>query len=1704
MSEIGKESEDSDISVLLHSSPSSSVISSNFSSIKGALAGDVRRDANSLRRIEEQRDQMDKEALVDSPVGFLSAATDLLQKNSYVTDWIGKRVQINGGKHKNRTGVVLSKSLVQEDYYMVNIDQTPASAYSKYFVRSKYFDEVVSPVKSFEIKEIIRSTLPKNIPEKNISKYRSSPALSLSSKRKVRSPDHSRRSISYNNSQSTHSTQATDAIIQTTSKVPRSSEFKPTQPNNSDAVPINRGDHLIDKSMDENDFFYPLIGRYGCFRTDVNKFVRIMAISGPDSSKSMKVIHVSSGGTILKRSATDKRTKQSILKFDKLLVFEDIIALQNVANGESDLLKNAKIDQKMMMKIENYVLSPKNQIEKNSKLAKKQQIITPQVIPQGESMMEEEEDETSEEDSYMAESRNNLYWASCDDGDFPCLWYGYGNTSNCSLSMERKETDMIQVIPINWSEPLIKYPKMVIRSEIEPLDEVVIEKKCGNNSFSEFLIALLSFAEWDDRDRLSYEWPSFITAMFFDHNQLINCKRFVREFDKKRPSNKPIHRIYLLYLCANHMGLMEELISNMIKDNKCSSDIRDLLALVSKILKAPDDVNRTGSRVGNEFQSIIPDLQMPNFQHSDSGLVWRPETLAENKVDRYLGMISTIRKASISKNQILEAPFSTSRFEEEFNTYNATVSNYFQEIVELEEKEAQQFFKSEKYYNKRSYLEMRNLNSFYAYARSKLHNKRLSMFGIFKSSLQSNDKNNNDPVAERMNGPVKVTDHIIIMRSHREVTVPVHHCRMIDEYLSEDDCLEQLHLSDYIISQAIESIKSLYFPIASDNVTMSISRDTDGMALYHQAQLDLFYFSMCRYELELRELWIKMNKLMNSINLELFEEEVENGFEIPSSSFMIENSGIYCSDIMRFSLKEVLRLYYLLFPSLDEESITAVSPLTMGLFRKLTLKNDNQNSDIESLLADTNQPTKNKKSSNKASKPSLDSDLNKNKNINNNKIINHIAIPTNPGNANDSSGKNKSKSSGKVQNDNIKATANVNLVKQANHNTYLNANSNTDNYKVNNNSDKATKDRTLVKSKPKAEENNGNVNKITIPNCWPPSFPFVFHNLYWMKDSNVPCLCTGIDRWNRYNRHESFFLKVVLINCDSSHTEISVSYSKLDQLDERIMKKCTNERTVAFAWALIDFCKWELSKLSPASFLHKWYVYPTFIRNFLSHSPSWSEWRKQTERANRGKKSEWRSWYSDSLISTFIKNLLVDHLVEVNEETIFSKDYNVIENGPLDDNYLEERYWSTSYPWDDTVSSDEDERVVDMLVGNEDKSHQKSPNNANISDNLPSSQSPSSLSSTTSAVNDSIIYPNHDNERNEMDITAIQKYDNSNGKKRKSSAIGGNEFLSSKIKSSTMNNQVQRGRLSSSDCKSSNTSKSCYNLFWLSKHSLPCVFYDSYNKIHADKFIVLPICCVTYHYAVEVNVSSIEALTLDKLKGCSDERTLDFTMALIDFAAWCEDMLNSNCSKASNENEDDPATSSSPPSLRSPVNISITCEFMWPEFILSMLNQPKDWSSWRKKAERRLFGTKETRRQVYFSVLKEDYSSHFMDDVIDEIVSGSSDHVLSGSQQSEGNEGNETQVVTTSHKSQETNNDNNNGSISLERLSFLMSLPPLSLKPPSYYGLYWVCKSSLPCIYYDNNANRSNQEIRLLPICCTTFHYPFKVPLSSTETLIPD
>jgi hypothetical protein len=177
-----------------------------------------------------------------------------------------------------------------------------------------------------------------------------------------------------------------------------------------------------------------------------------------------------------------------------------------------------------------------------------------------------------------------------------------------------------------------------------------------------------------------------------------------------------------------------------------------------------------------------------------------------------------------------------------------------------------------------------------------------------------------------------------------------------------------------------------------------------------------------------------------------------------------------------------------------------------------------------------------------------------------------------------------------------------------------------------------------------------------------------------------------------------------------------------------------------------------------------------------------------------------------------------------------------------------------------------------------------------------------------------------------------------------------------------------------------------FNLYWIQRSELPCIYLDIPENRDAEKFRVLPLCCSTYHYPVRVNFGEVEPLTITCLKRCREERTHDFALALMGFAAW--DLSQRNYADDGGDDIDnhDGFMKAEQRAIHimheefTNLQSSEIKFYEWPEFIPNMINNPRQWQSWRKRVERGAQSKQGgshmiPKKQLYFAALVEDFKN---------------------------------------------------------------------------------------------------------------------------------
>lgn len=450
-----------------------------------------------------------------------------------------------------------------------------------------------------------------------------------------------------------------------------------------------------------------------------------------------------------------------------------------------------------------------------------------------------------------------------------------------------------------------------------------------------------------------------------------------------------------------------------------------------------------------------------------------------------------------------------------------------------------------------------------------------------------------------------------------------------------------------------------------------------------------------------------------------------------------------------------------------------------------------------------------------------------------------------------------------------------------------------------------------------------------VSNRWPASLPMLRHNLYWLKGNQTPCICIGLDRASLRNPDAEPQLRVIPISITTYNHETKVAASSLGPLHDLVLdNQCNCPRSSAFAKALIMFYNWEIAERDNCV----WYEYPAFIIHFLSHPPVWSSWRQKAERASRGSKDDRTVIYFNAL-----------------KEELELQD-------------VDDRSEGIDFPWDDTAvqQSQEDSSTSD------DDDDDDSDNDEDDDDEDDGASDEGGGKSSSEKVK--IIDPRarqfvHSSDDDNEEEISKAKFKEAQQRKllqkeqelqRKARAI--QLKVAARLREEEERQKEIERRRDQLEALAPNS------MYWIPRALLPAICISHKRIIVGGqptwKLTIKPICCTSYHYIVEVDRNNVEILTEENLRQCRDERTVDFTYALIDFA---EIQKEDYCEQISVLAPDKPNCHDS--------------VFVWPGFVTDLMEGYRDWTGWRKAAERSVIGRKESRKQAYLNAILADFDS---------------------------------------------------------------------------------------------------------------------------------
>lgn len=283
-----------------------------------------------------------------------------------------------------------------------------------------------------------------------------------------------------------------------------------------------------------------------------------------------------------------------------------------------------------------------------------------------------------------------------------------------------------------------------------------------------------------------------------------------------------------------------------------------------------------------------------------------------------------------------------------------------------------------------------------------------------------------------------------------------------------------------------------------------------------------------------------------------------------------------------------------------------------------------------------------------------------------------------------------------------------------------------------------------------------------------------------------------------------------------------------------------------------------------------------------------------------------------------------------------------------------------------------------------------------------------------------------------------------------------------------------------------------YNLYWVKLSNTPCIglsldFSSQGSSSLEPSLRVLPFHCETPYKEQLFRCKSLSHFDEIIARQSTEKRTIEFALALKDFAQY-ELAAYSHCKW-----------------------------YIYPQFVINLISSSAEWKRWRMEVERTL-GRNHNRRDAYFSALLAD-SERFRDQddrtMTDDYPWNDEDgpQLENKKRKDPSDDGTFTspteqppqkKSISTpqKHKGDSlallgapnnslTSPSNQNHSITRAET------PPTSVtkpkRPKCLSNLYWVSKIGLPCIYYGNPGEESNESINLLPISSLTNHYDVRV-----------
>ncbi len=300
------------------------------------------------------------------------------------------------------------------------------------------------------------------------------------------------------------------------------------------------------------------------------------------------------------------------------------------------------------------------------------------------------------EDNYNNEdeARNNLYWSL--EYELPVIWYGQEKADLAE--------SLVTVSPIFYHDDIDECRRLtkenrnhagkkrnikVYRNKLVVLDQDILLRRCKTlyDITYHFTLALIDFAEYDDRARETYCWPEFLSELLFNSTKLttwikitLGDRSLIDLFDEKR-------RVFLFTMCVQHSfgdhpSHYPGFITNALEappDEPLPSCLNGILKNITceirylkneiETLTSSDiddgDFGRSSSRVGKIYQvdnkALTDAVCIENSQKNpNDGKVFSADVMSDADINAYLYRVQLLRARHVSAGSLLQAPFVSS------------------------------------------------------------------------------------------------------------------------------------------------------------------------------------------------------------------------------------------------------------------------------------------------------------------------------------------------------------------------------------------------------------------------------------------------------------------------------------------------------------------------------------------------------------------------------------------------------------------------------------------------------------------------------------------------------------------------------------------------------------------------------------------------------------------------------------------------------------------------------------------------------------------------------------------------------------------------------------------------------------------------------------------------------------------------------------